>query len=181
MKDKSEIKIFILHLMDRIGYPVNCNDICSILSQESVAGYFECGDCFTELIEAGHLIDSNTPDEKGEITYLVSQSGKTIATALSDQISATIKEASYRSAIRYLSFEKRGAIVNCHKTLLENGKYNVHCEIIEKGRRVLEINIDVDTERVADTMLYNFRRRPEIVFQGTMALVSGEKNYIFEK
>ena len=181
MKDKSEIKVFILHLMDRIGYAVNCNDICSILSQESVAGYFECGDCFAELIEAGHLIDSGLPDEKGEITYLVSQSGKTIASALSDQISAPIKEASYRSAIRYLSFEKRGAIVNCHKTRLESGKYNVHCEIIEKGRRVLEINIDVDTERVADTMLYNFRRRPEIIFQGTMALVSGEKNYIFEK
>ena len=181
MKDKSEIKVFILHLMDRIGYAVNCNDICSILSQESVAGYFECGDCFAELIEAGHLIDSGLPDEKGEITYLVSQSGKTISSALSDQISAPIKEASYRSAIRYLSFEKRGAIVNCHKTRLESGKYNVHCEIIEKGRRVLEINIDVDTERVADTMLYNFRRRPEIIFQGTMALVSGEKNYIFEK
>ena len=38
-----------------------------------------------------------------------------------------------------------------------------------------------DTEREADTMLFNFRRRPEVVFQGTMALVSGEKNYIFEK
>ncbi|MBO5091311.1 MAG: DUF4364 family protein [Clostridia bacterium] len=181
MKDKSEIKIFILHLMDRIGYPVNCNDVCSILSQESIAGYFECGDCFTELVEAGHLIDSGLPDDKGETTYVVTDSGKQIESALSDQISSSIKEASYRSAIRYLSFEKRGAIVNCHKTRLESGKYSVHCEIVEKGRRVLEINIDVDTEREADTMLFNFRRRPEVVFQGTMALVSGEKNYIFEK
>ena len=41
MTDKSEIKVFILHLMDRIGYAVNCNDICSILSQENIAGYFE--------------------------------------------------------------------------------------------------------------------------------------------
>ena len=180
MKDKSEIKIFILHLMDRIGYPVNCNDICSILSQESVAGDFECGDCFTELVEAKHLVDAGK-DDKGEITYKVTESGKRIDSALSDQISSSIKEASYRSAIRYLSFEKRGAIVNCNKTRLESGKYSVHCEIVEKGRRVLEINIDVDTEREADTMLYNFRRRPEVVFQGTMALVSGEKNYIFEK
>ena len=181
MTDKSEIKVFILHLMDRIGYAVNCNDICSILSQENIAGYFECGDCFTELIEAGHIYDSGTLDEKGEVTYVVSASGKTIASALSDQISSSIKEASYRSAIRYLSFEKRGAIVNCHKTMLDNGKFSVHCEIVEKGRRVLEINIDVDTEKEADTMLFNFRRRPEVIFQGTMALVSGEKNYIFER
>ena len=180
MKDKSEIKIFILHLMDRIGYAVNCNDICSILSQESIAGYFECGDCFTELIEAGHLVDSGTPDERGEVTYSVSESGKQIEMALSDQISSSIKEASYRSAIRYLSFEKRGAIINCHKTPIDGVRFSVHCEIIEKGRRVLEINIDVDTEKEADTMLLNFRRRPEVVFQGTMALVSGERNYIFE-
>lgn len=181
MTDKSEIKVFILHLMDRIGYSVNCNDICSILSQENIAGYFECGDCFTELIEGGHIMDTGEPDDKGESTYIVTESGKTIASALSDQISGSIKEASYRSAIRYLSFEKRGATVNCHKTKLDSGKYSVHCEIVEKGRRVLEINIDVDTEKEADTMLYNFRRRPEVVYQGTMALVSGERNYIFEK
>lgn len=181
MTDKSEIKVFILHLMDRIGYPVNCNDICSILSQENIAGYFECGDCFTELVEGKHVIDSGFLDEKEEITYIVSESGKRIASALSDQISSPIKEASYRSAIRYLSFEKRGASVNCDKTKLPNGKYSVHCEIVEKGRRVLEINIDVDTEKEADMMLFNFRRRPEVVFQGTMALVSGECNYIFEK
>ena len=181
MTDKSEIKVFILHLMDRIGYSVNCNDICSILSQENIAGYFECGDCFTELIEAGHIIDSGEVDDKGEITYLVTESGRTIASVLGDQISSAIKEASYRSAIRYLSFEKRGAIVNCHKTRLDSGKYSVHCEIIEKGRCVLEINIDVDTEKEADMMLFNFRRRPEVIYQGTMALVSGEKNYIFEK
>ena len=43
------------------------------------------------------------------------------------------------------------------------------------------ISIDVDTEKEADTMMYNFRRRPEVIFQGTMALVSGDVNYIFEK
>ncbi len=180
MTDKNEIKIYILHLMDRIGYPLNCNDVCSILHQENLAGYFDCGDCFTELIEAKHIIDSGMLDEKGEHTYIVSESGKQIESALSDQISSAIKEQSYRSAIRYLSFEKRGASVNCYKTPISDGKYNVHCEIVEKGRRVLEINVDVDTEKEADKMLYNFRRRPEIIFRGTIAIVSGEKNYIFE-
>ena len=180
MTDKNEIKVFILYLMDRIGYPLNCNDICTILKQEEVVSYFECGDCLAELIEAKHVTEVGV-DEKGEKIYIVSHSGKQIESALSDQISATIKEASYRSAIRYLSFEKGGASIDCYKTELPNGKYCVHCEIVEKGRRVLEINIDVDSLAEADKMLFNFRRRPEIVFQGTMALVSGDKNYIFAK
>jgi hypothetical protein len=178
--DKNELKVFILYLMDRIGYPLNCNDICTILKQEEVVSYFECGDCLAELIEARHVSEVGI-DEKGEKTYVVSSSGKQIGTALSDQISPTIKDASYRSAIRYLSFEKRGASIDCYKTELPNGKYSVHCEIAEKGRRILEINIDVDSNAEAEKMLFNFKRRPEIVYQGTMALVSGDKNYIFAK
>lgn len=177
MTDKNEIKIFILHLMDRIGYPLSCDDVCSILRHDGISSYFECGDCFAELIEAKHVESVGEEDEKE--LYIVSPSGKTIAVALSGQISPTVKESSYRSAVRYLSFEKRGSSVDCSKTMLPDGKYSVHCEIVEKGRRVLEINVDVDTLEEAEKMLFNFRKRPEIVYKGTLALVSGDKNWIF--
>jgi hypothetical protein len=62
----------------------------------------------------------------------------------------------------------------------DNGKYMVHCEITECGRKVLDINIEVDSKIEADRMIRNFNRRPEIVYRGTLALVSGETNYIFE-
>ena len=78
-----------------------------------------------------------------------------------------------------MSFEKRGSSVDCYKTPLADGKYCVHCEIVEKGRKVLEINVDVDSLEEAEKMLFNFRRRPEIVYKGTLALVSGDKNWIF--
>ena len=177
MTDKNEIKIFILHLMDRIGYPLSCDDVCSILRHDGISSYFECGDCFAELIEANHVTSVGEEDEKE--LYMVSPSGKKIAVALSDQISQTVKESSYRSAVRYLSFEKRGSSVDCYKTPLADGKYCVHCEIVEKGRKVLEINVDVDSLEEAEKMLFNFRRRPEIVYKGTLALVSGDKNWIF--
>ena len=63
---------------------------------------------------------------------------------------------------------------------LDNGKYMVHCEIAERGRKVLDINVEVDSKLEADRMVRNFNRRPEIVYRGTLALVSGETNYIFE-
>ncbi|MBO5212377.1 MAG: DUF4364 family protein [Clostridia bacterium] len=180
MKDKNEIKIFILYLMDRIGYPVKFTDICSILYQENVVSYFDSGDCFTELIDARHVIEVEK-DESGDALYQVSATGRTIATELNDAILPSIKEMSYRSAIRHLSFQKRGAALNCSmKPSTEEGKYMVHCEITERGRIVLDINIEVDSKIEGERMLINFRRKPEIVFRGTLALVSGEKNYIFE-
>ena len=180
MKDKKEIKIFILYLMDRIGYPLTLNDVSSILYQENLVSYFDCGDCFTELIDAKHIVDSGERNEAEEILYIVSGTGVQIATQLSDQISPWIKEVSYRSAIRNLSFVKRGAKTDCYKIPLSNGKFSVHCEIIEQGRKVMEANLDVDSEKEADKILFNFPRKPEIVFRGMLALLSGERNYIFE-
>lgn len=180
MNDKNEIKIFILYLMERIGYPLSLNDVSSILYQENLASYFDCGDCFTELMDANHIVDSGEKNDAGDITYLVSPTGLKIATELSDKISPWIKEVSYRSAIRNLSFLKRGAKTDCKKTAIGDGKFSVHCEILEYGKKVLDLTIDVDSEKEADKILYNFPRKPEIVFRGTLALFSGDKNYIFE-
>ena len=179
-KDKNEIKIFILYLMERIGYPLSLNDVSAILYQENLVSYFDCGDCFTELMDAKHILDSGTRTEAGDIAYVVSPTGIKIATELHDQISPWIKEVSYRSAIRNLSFFKRGAKTDCSKTPIGNGKYSVHCEITEQDRRVLDVTLDVDTELEADKILYNFPRKPEIVFRGMLALLSGDRNDIFE-
>ena len=180
MSDKNEIKIFILYLMERIGYPLSLNDVSSILYQENLVSYFDCGDCFTELMDAKHIIDSGSKNMDGEIEYVVSPTGIKIATELNDKISPVIKEVSYRSAIRNLSFVKRGAKTECSKTAIGNGKFSVHCEIIEQGKKILDVTFDVDSEKEADKILFNFPRKPEIVFRGTLALFSGDKNYIFE-
>ena len=180
MKDKNEIKIFILYLMDRIGHPLTLNDVSAILYQENLVSYFDCGDCFTELVDAKHIVDSGERDDSGDIAYIVSGTGVQIATELSDKISPWIKDVSYRSAIRNLSFVKRGAKTECYKTPIGNGKYSVHCEIIEQGKKIFDVTLDVDSENEADKILYNFPRKPEIVFRGSLALLSGERNYIFE-
>lgn len=179
MSDKNEIKIFILYLMDRIGYPVSFSDVCSILHQENVVSYFDGGDCFVELVDANHVIEVDRTEE-GDSLYLVTVTGRTIAQELSDTIVASIRESSYRSAIRFLSFQKRGARLDCYYRVRENGKFYVHCEITEHGRLVLDVNVEVDSKMEAERMLVNFRKKPEIVFRGTLALVSGETNYIFE-
>ena len=180
LKDKKEIKIFILYLMDRIGYPLSLNDVSGILYQENLVSYFDCGDCFTELVDAKHIIDSGEKDDSGNPAYIVSETGVRIATQLSDQISPLIKEVSYRSAIRNLSFVKRGATTSCSKNPLENGKFSVHCEIVEAGRKIFDVTLDVDSEKEADKILFNFPRKPEIVYRGSLALLSGDRNYIFE-
>ena len=51
LHDKNEIKIFTLFLMDKIGYPLDYNNIASIVVQDGVVRYFDFADCFYHICD----------------------------------------------------------------------------------------------------------------------------------
>lgn len=62
LKSSEEIKIFILYLLDRIGYPLSYSDLGTIIIRDGVIDYFAYCEYFCELVEAGHIVES---DEDG--------------------------------------------------------------------------------------------------------------------
>ncbi len=177
LTEKNDIKIFILYLMQSIGYPLDFNNISDIMIQDGIVGYFDFAECFAELIDAGHIVKKNTD---GKEFYFVSDKGTTVAEELKSSLAPIIRESSLRSALRHLSFVRRGASFECNVSKTEFGKFNIRCRIIEKEETIFDTSIIVDTKKQADEIAYNFRQRPEVIFRGTLALLSGDVNYIFE-
>lgn len=62
LKTPEEIKIFILYLLDRIGYPLSYSDLGTIVIRDGIIDYFAYCEYFCELIEAGHISEA---DEDG--------------------------------------------------------------------------------------------------------------------
>ena len=52
LKDKNDIKIFILYLMRHVGRPLDFVSINDIVVQDGYVGYFDFVECFAELLEA---------------------------------------------------------------------------------------------------------------------------------
>ena len=46
LKDENEIKIFILYLLDKIGYPLDYPSIGSIMMQDGIVNFFDFAQCF---------------------------------------------------------------------------------------------------------------------------------------
>lgn len=55
LKNPEEIKIFILYLLDRIGYPLSYSDLGTIVIRDGVIDYFAYFEYFCELVESGHI------------------------------------------------------------------------------------------------------------------------------
>ena len=214
LTDPGEIKIFILYLLDKIGYPLDYPSIGAIMMQDGVVNFFDFAECFFALVEAGHIKeiypDGDGPeampetddpdvapfgsiDDAGDVEpdagdetskprklYEVSETGHQVAVGLGDSIMVSVRERSYRSALRHLSLKKRGAQIE--KSYEPEGDgFLVRCSITDKDGTALDLKLRADSKYQLERMMSNFDDRPEVIFRGIVALMSGDVNYLFEQ
>lgn len=55
LQKPEEIKIFILYLLDKIGYPLCFSDLGTIIIRDNIVDYFAYFEYFCELVEEGHI------------------------------------------------------------------------------------------------------------------------------
>lgn len=186
LTNPDDIKVFILYLLDRVGYPLRYERVAEIVVQDGIVNFIDFGKYFHELLEDGHITElANEPDvdednPMGHPTYTVSDTGKVIARELQDRLFGTVRERSYQNAIRYLDFAKRGATVT-QTCSMEGDRYIFHCDITDREGTQMELSIRADSEYQLKQMKMTYSNQPEIVFRGIMALLTGEVNYLFTK
>jgi len=173
---KNDIKIFILFLLDAIGYPLSYEDIQEICVDENFVSYFDFSECFAELLSSNNLIQ--TTEGETEV-FSVSPRGREVASSLQDIVVTPIRERAFRSALRILSFKKREAEIKCSVTE-KDGRYLVDCCVKVKKENVMSVSLLVDSKERAERMKANFYERPEVIFKGLSALLACEVNYLFD-
>ncbi len=203
-----QVKVFILYLLEKVGYPLDYNDLATIVIRDGFVDYFDFVTCFHELLEQGHITrlhpDSDTEKEKNEPaartdeseagepaeetetpvqdTFSVSETGRMIARGLADDLLlAAVREKSYISAMRHLSLEKRGAVWNHSIEQLGGGQYLFHCSIRDNEGEAFDLTIRADSFLQATRMRMNFEDKPDVVYRGMIALITGNVNYLFDK
>lgn len=175
LNDKNDIKIFILYLLENINYPLDFKTVNDIVVQNDFVGYFDFAECFAELLDAGHIIEEEID---GTPYYSISQIGSHVASQLQSSILSSIREKSLKSAMRLLSFKKCGAKLSCEAEAHADGKYSLHCKITEKERDLLDLTVSVDSLQRIEKMKATFDERPEVVYRGVLALLSGDVDYL---
>ncbi|MBP3378758.1 MAG: DUF4364 family protein [Clostridia bacterium] len=186
-----QVKVFILYLLEKIGYPLDYNDLATIVIRDGYVDYFDFVTYFHELLEAGHIrrIGGDDDDEGSakerpvdRDSYMVSDTGRMIAKGLADDLLlAAVREKSYISAMRHLSLEKRGAVIKHDIEAVGDGTYIFHCSIKDCDGLAFDLDLRADSYMQASRMRMNFDDKPDVVYRGIVALVTGNVNYLLEK
>lgn len=181
LTNKNDIKIFILYLLQNIHYPLDFPTINDIVVQNEYVNYFDFAECFAEILDMGHIIEESVEDEttgEKKTLYRISELGSAVVSQLQSGLLRSIRETSLKSAMRLLSFKKRGAEVHCNAKELDDGKFAIECIVKEMDKEILHINLVDDSAARIERMKENFEDRPDVIYKGIMALLAGEVDYL---
>lgn len=177
--NKQNIKVFVLYLMQNVGYPLDYVTIHDIIMQTDYVAYLDFAESFSQMEDGGLIARAGTTPE-GEPTYTVTDKGATVVESLRDAILPSILEESLTCALRHLDFQRRGVKASCRTVQNPHGGFDFTCSLTEGEKILLSISLWADTRRRAELMEEEFRRYPENVYRATLALMSGNVNYLFD-
>ena len=182
--DPSIIQVFILALMDHVGYALTYTNVADIVMQDRVVDFVDFGECFHTLLQKGHIIEQTENVKKDELnpyghpTYTLSETGHVIVDSLADSLPAYTRERGYRNALRYLDFERSGTTVAQSRASVGNNEM-LHLEIRDRKGMKLDLMIRPENGYQLDLMQSKFADHPEQIFKGLLSLLTGEVDYLF--
>ena len=178
LKNKTDIKIFILYLLTNVGYPLSYAEINDISVQDNFVGTLEFAECFSELLETGNILEIKPSEENKQASYEITEQGKSVASALQSDILGYIRTKSLKSALRYLSFQRKGFYVQTEAIQRPDGRFDLKCSVAEPNSPAMELSLIVDNRYQLNRMRHHFEENPETVYRSILALLSGEADYL---
>ena len=182
--DPQLIQVFILALMDHVGFALTYTNIADIVMQDRVVDFVDFGNYFHKLLENGHIIEHTEDVRKDDLnphghpTYTLSEAGHVIVDSLADSLPPYTRERGYRNAIRYLDFTRSGTSVAQTLTSVGNNEM-LHLEINDRKGLKFDLMIRPENDYQLDLMRSKFADHPEKIFKGFLSLLTGEVDYLF--
>ena len=175
LKTTTDIKVFLLFLLDNIGYPLERKTVLEIVEENTDEISLDYDECLRQLVESEHLIYDEVGDER---YYMISDKGRMVAGELYDSLDKSFRERSLRYAIRHISLSNSGARINAYITETESKRYKVTLEAFDKFGEVMSTSVTVNSRSEAEVIKKNYEMKPDGVYRGVLFSVTGKLEYI---
>lgn len=173
--DQNEIKIFILFIINSLNRPMKYEDINDAIMQDGIVGGLDFADCFADLLDAGNIKEIR---DGNDLYYELTTQGKQVVESLQNDIPRSVRTQGLKSALRLLDFKERGSEISAKYAMRDDGRYDLVCSIVDEKQLSLEIKLIVESSNQLELMMHNFDDRPEVMYRGVIALLTGDMEYL---
>ena len=161
--DMMDVKVLILFVMARVGYPVEMQEIYELCYQDDCVSYFDVCTAIPEMVETGHL--QETEPQKYEIT----EKGRDAGAITEDSIAYTVKQRAENAVAKYNRQIRRSSFIKTHILPRDTGDYSVILSLDDEAGNLMTLELMAPDQRQAVRLGRLFERKAEKVYNLVMA------------
>ena len=170
--DMLDVKVLILFVMARVGYPVTMQEIYELCYQDDCLSYFDVCTAIPEMVQSGHLRE--LADQKYEIT----EKGKADGALTEDSIAYTVKQLAENAVARYNRQIRRSSFVKTQIIPREGGDYSVIMSLDDEMSNLMTLELVAPNQRQAVRLGKLFEKKAEIIYNMTMTELLDEEDAV---
>ena len=175
LKTHTDIKVFLLFVLDNIKYPVDSETIMKIVAENVVDPTLDYTLCLSELVRDDFIV---TDEFEGRDYYMISKKGRPVAAELYDMLDESFRERSLRSAIKHSSLLDKGLRIKTEIEELPSKRYRVAVRMFDTEEEIMATSFTVISRREAEKIRDNFEASPEGMYNGFLFAATGRMEYI---
>ena len=169
--DMMDVKVLILFVMARVGYPVNVQQIYELCFQDDCLSYFDVCTAVPEMVESNHL---KMTDECYEIT----DTGRETAKLVEDSIAFTVRQKAENAVDRFNRKVRRSSFVRTKVTQRESGDFSVVMSLDDEMGNLMTLELVAPNQRQANRLSRLMEKKAEAVYNLTMTELLDEEDEI---
>lgn len=158
-------KLIVLYMLQKVNFPMTNAQISDFFLAHNYTQYFHLQQVLSEMIDS-HLI--HTEQQNHTTYYYVDDQGKQTLAYFETEISPEIR----RDISNYLvlhSYEMRNdSSSKADYFRSSDHDYTVHCQVQEGNSRLIEIKLSAPTEKAAQTLCDNWKKKSQEVYEQIM-------------
>ena len=170
--DMMDVKVLILFVMSRVGYPVNVQQLYELCFQDDCLSYFDVCTAVPEMAASNHL--KAVENECYEIT----DKGRETAKLLEDSIAFTVRQKAENAVDRFNRQVRRSSFVRTKVTVRESGDYSVVMSLDDEMGNLMTLELVAPSQRQANRLSRLMEKKAEAVYNLTMAELLDEEDEI---
>ena len=170
--DMMDVKVLILFVMARVGYPVNVQQIYELCFQDDCLSYFDICTALPEMVESNHL--KNVENDCYEIT----EKGRETAKLVEDSIAFSVRQKAENAVDRFNRKARRSSFVRTEMTQRENGDFSVVVSLDDEMGNLMKLELVAPNQRQANRLSRLMEKKAEAVYNLTMAELLDDEDEI---
>ena len=170
--DMLDVKVLILFVMARVGYPVSSNEIYELCYQDDCLSYFDVCTAIPEMVKSGHL-----KEVEGD-KFVITEKGKADGSLTEDSIAYTVKCRAENAVARYNRQIRRSSYVKTQVIPRDTGDFSVIMALDDEMGNLMTLELAAPDQRQAVRLGKLFEKKAEMIYNLTMAELLDDEDTI---